>query len=158
MLTSVHNPVPSAAPIRSRIQENFAARLHEQVGVLGWEICRDVDVELSAPIGLHKVALGVASLGSEAQTVLVEILPPKTDSLAEHHRIAALRRLPGLLDLVVVNSRRPLIEVWHRPVGGRWNLQLVDDLESSVRLRSLGVTLHLRDLYRRVSFAPSPLG
>jgi len=155
VVASAHVSLQPASPIRARIQQNFAERLHDQIGVLGWEVSRDPQVPQGGNSRAEQLSLGVAG-GSGGFTLLIEILPPGRDSLAEHQRLASIRTLAGLRELVIVNTTRQLVELWTRSAEGRWNLAMVDDPEGEIRLPSLGVAIPMREIYRRVSFGQRP--
>jgi hypothetical protein len=60
--------------------------------------------------------------------------------------------LPKLNDYPLVSQTKPRIDHFHRRAGGEWVYSLVNNLEESLRLNSVGCVLELTDVYDRIVF------
>lgn len=85
-------------------------------------------------------------------TVLIEVLSQSTESYDRGAKAAQYRRLPSLRELVLVAQDRPHVEVLIRQDNGDWLLHEVGDLDGSVTLSSVSVSLPLREIYDRITF------
>jgi hypothetical protein len=52
----------------------------------------------------------------------------------------------------LVSQTKPRIDHFHRRAGGEWVYSLVNSLEDSLRLDSVGCVLQLTDVYDRIVF------
>ena len=70
--------------------------------------------------------------------------PPEASDRGE--KFAHYRRIPALRDYLLVSQREPRLEVYSRE-GERWVLSEAV-AGGAVKLNSLGVNLHVDDVYR----------
>lgn len=86
-------------------------------------------------------------------TVIVEVLSPATEAFDRGEKWARYQTwLPELSDYVLVSQTKPQVEHFHRHAGGEWLYSLMNGLEDSLRLTSIGCSLRLADVYDRVIF------
>ena len=88
---------------------------------------------------------------------LVEILSPSTEMYDRGVKATLYRDLPSLQELLLIAQDSYEIELYRREADGRWSIAKSTGLEASVELRSIGYTLQLRELYRKV-IAHQPRG
>jgi Uma2 family endonuclease len=97
-------------------------------------------------------------------TVLIEVLSPSTEAFDRGEKFRRYQRwLPTLTDYVLVAQDRPVVNHYTRPVevgaawptGRRWEYMIYEGLEAVVPLERIGCTLTLRDVYARITLAPS---
>ena len=86
-------------------------------------------------------------------SVIIEVLSPATEAFDRGEKWARYQTwLPELTDYVLVSQTKPRIDHFHRGTGGEWVYSLVNSLEESLRLNSVGCVLQLTDVYDRVVF------
>ncbi len=85
--------------------------------------------------------------------VIIEVLSPATEAFDRGEKWARYQTwLPDLTDYLLVSQAKPRIDHFHRRAGGEWVYSLVNDLEESLRLDSIGCVLQLTDVYDRIVF------
>jgi Uma2 family endonuclease len=86
-------------------------------------------------------------------TVIVEVLSPSTQSFDRGDKF---RRYSiwneSLHDYVMAWQTRPRLEHYQRQPGGKWLIEVIEGLESTLGLESIACELRLSDLYDRVEF------
>lgn len=85
-------------------------------------------------------------------TLIVEVLSPSTEEYDRYDKFASYKALESLREYVLIAQHKPRIEVFTRQSDNRWLHTLAQGLESSIPLESIGLTLNLADVYRRVEF------
>lgn len=90
----------------------------------------------------------------EAPILIIEVLSPSTARNDRVEKMNAYQRLPGLREYVIVSQESVRVEVYrHEQAGEVWQCEVFDDPESEVTFQSVGLSLKLADIYRRVKFA-----
>src|SRR5215210_4014875 len=85
--------------------------------------------------------------------VVIEVLSPATEAFDRGEKWARYQTwLPELTDYLLVSQTKPRIDHFHRRAGGEWVYSLVNSLEDSLRLDSVGCVLELTDAYDRIVF------
>jgi len=85
--------------------------------------------------------------------VVIEVLSPTTEAFDRGEKWARYQTwLPELTDYLLVSQTKPRIDHFHRRAGGEWVYSLVNSLEDSLRLDSVGCVLQLTDVYDRIVF------
>lgn len=87
-------------------------------------------------------------------TLVVEVLSPSTAEFDRGGKFIDYQSLDSLKEYVLISQDRPLIEVFTRHTGGKWLYLATQGVEASVVLESIGCTLTLSEVYRRVTFQP----
>lgn len=85
--------------------------------------------------------------------VIIEVLSPATEGFdrgAKFHRYRT--QIPSLTDYVLVSQALPLIEHFRRQTNDEWILSAHGDIETSLQIASINCTLHLSEVYDRVTF------
>src|SRR5215212_3537014 len=86
-------------------------------------------------------------------SVVVEVLSPATEAFDRGEKWARYQTwLPELTDYLLVSQTKPQIDHFHRRAGGEWVYSLVNSLEDSLYLNSVGCVLELIDVYDRIVF------
>jgi Uma2 family endonuclease len=80
--------------------------------------------------------------------VLVEVLSDGTESYDRGEKFEHYKRIPSLVEYVLVSQKEPRIEVWHRD-GASWTRE-EGRAGERVSLRSIGCELVVNDLYRGI--------
>jgi Uma2 family endonuclease len=104
------------------------------------------------------VLCGAASIDDDFEdtlqnpTLIVEVLSPSTEAYDRGDKFADYRRIPSLQEYVLVAQDHPSVEHYLRQ-GEQWLLTAVTDLDAMVTLPTIGCTLPLSEVYRRVQFS-----
>ena len=142
------------------ISGNIFAALHTQLSGTACEVYTG-DMRVRTPTDLLTYPDIVAVCGeprfgdSEFDTLLnpaliVEVLSRSTEAYDRLTKLDHYRTIPSLAEILFVAQDRPHVEHWLRQEDGRWLIEEIEDLDRTLDLPSLGCTLALRTLYRRV--------
>lgn len=85
-------------------------------------------------------------------TVVIEVLSESTEAYDRGDKFARYRLLESLQEYVLIDSRRPVIEIFRRQADG-WLLQPVA-AEDRLHLQSLDFQCSIDDIYEDVTLAP----
>ncbi len=89
-------------------------------------------------------------------TVLVEVLSPTTASYDRLSKSRHYRAIESLQELLLVAQDMPSIERCFRATDGSWSIADVYGLDQQLELTSLGVSIPMAEVYRGVTFPPTP--
>lgn len=78
--------------------------------------------------------------------VIVEVLSPSTEAYDRGEKLSHYKRVPSLIDVVLIAHDRRRIEVWRREEHG-WALEVVED-DGVAHLRAIECTLAIADVFR----------
>jgi Uma2 family endonuclease len=84
--------------------------------------------------------------------LIVEVLSPSTEQYDRAGKFERYQKLDSLQDYVLISQNRPRIELYSRQVDNSWLLRQMTDIDSALELPSVGCTLHLSDVYRKIMF------
>ena len=87
-------------------------------------------------------------------TVLIEVLSESTERYERGQKSAFYRTIPSLQALVLISQDRPLVECFTRHASGGWLLTDARQLDASLVLEPIGISMPLSELYRNVQFDP----
>jgi Uma2 family endonuclease len=90
----------------------------------------------------------------EQPILLVEVLSPSTERIDRTEKLAAYRRIPSLMELVLAEQDIPKLEVFRRATGWASETYLPGD---GFRLESVSLDFTVDDIYRRLKFGEPPL-
>jgi Uma2 family endonuclease len=102
------------------------------------------------------VACGSSRLEDEHQdtllnpVVIVEVLSPSTADYDHSGKWEHYRRIPTLMDYLLLKQDEPCVERYARQAEGLWLFSETSGPDAALRLDSIGCTLALRDVYERV--------
>ncbi|WP_373514568.1 Uma2 family endonuclease [Persicitalea sp.] len=83
--------------------------------------------------------------------IIVEVLSESTGGYDRGEKFQLYRSIPSLEEYVLIDSRRVAVEVFRKGEQEFWSLMSeAYDLESSIELASIGLTLPLSDIYDQV--------
>ncbi len=88
-------------------------------------------------------------------TVIFEILSPSTEMFDRGEKFQQYRLLPSLRDYVLISQTQMLVEHFTRQDDNSWVLRDLSAPEAVLVLASVGCTLRLQDIYRKVVFENS---
>jgi Uma2 family endonuclease len=88
---------------------------------------------------------------------ICEVLSPRTENYDQGEKFLVYQALESFREYLLISQIRPHVTRYQRRPDGQWLRSDIIGLESTVRLDSLGITLPLSQIYRRVNFiAPEP--
>jgi len=85
-------------------------------------------------------------------TVLIEVLSESTETYDRGKKAEFYRMIPSLREYLLIAQDRPYVERYRRQ-GQDWLLTEYRSLDDEISLDSIGCTLSLGAIYRRVDFA-----
>jgi Uma2 family endonuclease len=80
--------------------------------------------------------------------VVVEVLSPSTRNIDRWEKLVNYRRVPSLEEYVIASQTRAELEIYRRAAD--WRQDTVKGFEAFVEIRSLDVTIPLREIYEDV--------
>jgi len=81
--------------------------------------------------------------------IIIEVLSKSTGSYDRGDKFEKYRSISTLIEYILIDSRQIKAEVW-RKEEGIWLLALeTNDLESTIELKSIGLTVSLRNIYNK---------
>jgi Uma2 family endonuclease len=85
--------------------------------------------------------------------LLVEVLSPSTSRTDKVEKFNTYQQIPGLLEYVIVAQDEMKIEIYrHRKAGDPWLGEVRTEAHEQITFESIGLSLSLADIYRRVVF------
>ena len=91
--------------------------------------------------------------------LLVEVLSPSTKRTDKVEKFNAYQQIVGLREYIIVAQDQMRVEVYrHEKAGDVWQGQVFTEAEQEVTLQSVGLTVNLATIYRRVIFPPPTEG
>lgn len=85
-------------------------------------------------------------------TLIVEVLSESTREYDRGTKFNFYKQMPGLREVVLVESEYPRVECYRRAQGDQWMIETYDDLDAIARLESLACDIPLRRIYHKVSW------
>jgi Uma2 family endonuclease len=82
--------------------------------------------------------------------LIIEVSSPGTERIDRSEKLLAYKQVESLKEYVIVSQVRVQVEVFRRGRGDRWSSQVLTDLSDELRLESVGQTLTVAEVYRRV--------
>ncbi|RYF46090.1 MAG: Uma2 family endonuclease [Cytophagaceae bacterium] len=88
--------------------------------------------------------------------LVVEVLSRSTASFDRSGKFLLYEQIPSFQEYVLVEQNYARVESWFRTSEHSWDKTVQTDLNSTIQLRSAGVSLPLAEIYEHVRFATSP--
>ena len=82
--------------------------------------------------------------------LIVEVLSKSTKNYDRSTKFEYYRTLPSFKEYVIIFQTIPKIQTWYKHDENLWRISSAFGLDSSIELLSLGITIDLKDVYRRV--------
>jgi len=80
-------------------------------------------------------------------SVIFEVLSPSTKNYDRGEKFSLYRDIPALKEYVVVDPYAIVIEAWHVNVQGNWELSEYKNVEQTLLLSTLDISIPLKDIY-----------
>ena len=84
--------------------------------------------------------------------LIVEVLSPSTEAYDRGDKFSHYKSIPTFREYLLVAQHRPYVTHLFKDEDGKWIHEEVKDLDSSVRLHSLGCELPMSEIYSGVTF------
>jgi Uma2 family endonuclease len=84
--------------------------------------------------------------------LMVEVLSPSTEAYDRGFKSAQYRAIRSLQEYALVAQAEPRIEVFRRQTSGDWLMSESAGLETSCQFGSIGCSLPLARIYRKIAF------
>lgn len=84
--------------------------------------------------------------------LIVEVTSPTTERIDRHEKLPAYKGIKSVREILLVAQDRVQIEIYRRQTDGTWQTELLTDLNGELQLQSVGLTLQVAQVYRRVKF------
>lgn len=144
--------------ISGSINANLYAQLLEREC---WVYQSDMKVKINRQIYTYPDVVAVCGerqFDDEARTILlnptvvIEVLSPSTEKYDRTNKLQYYHSLESLREYILVSQDAHHIEHYARQPDNKWLLAYLDGLEEVVELESIGCTLTLADVYRKITF------
>lgn len=147
-----------ASDRHNRISINLTAPLDNHLGEGPCEVfVADMKVSVSEFVFYYPDVV-VACDGPNADPyyrkqprLIIEVSSPGTERIDRSEKLLAYKQVKSLKEYVIIAQHRVHVEVFRRRRGDRWSWELLSDLNDELRLESVGLTLALSQVYRRVN-------
>ena len=153
-------PMPGATRTHDRINSQLALLIGQHLSGTKYEAFTANMRVFAAPSGLYtypdlSVALEPQFGDPFGETLinpilLVEILSPGTEAYDRGQKARLYRAIPSLQELLLIAQDSYEVELYRRQPDGAWKLFEAGGLDGSIELASIGYTLPLRELYKKV--------
>ncbi|MGB1286135.1 MAG: Uma2 family endonuclease [Aggregatilineales bacterium] len=87
-------------------------------------------------------------------TVLFEVLSPSTASIDRVQKLDEYQQIPSVQDYLIIAQQEARVLRFQRQSERLWLNITYTELDEAIELTSIGCTLKLSDIYRRVEFEP----
>jgi Uma2 family endonuclease len=84
--------------------------------------------------------------------LIVEVLSDSTRDYGRGAKFGFYKQIPGLQEIVLVESEAAHVECYRRAEGDKWTIDAYDGLDAMARLESVGCDVPLGSLYHKVSW------
>lgn len=84
--------------------------------------------------------------------LIVEVLSESTRDYDRGAKFNFYKQIPTLREYVVVESEHPHVECYRRTEDDKWLIEMVDDLDATLRLESVACDIMLRRIYHKASW------
>ncbi|MES2764375.1 MAG: Uma2 family endonuclease [Bacteroidota bacterium] len=85
-------------------------------------------------------------------TLIIEVLSDSTANYDRREKFALYRQIFTLKEYMLVNQKQPFVEVFFKNDSSEWIYSSTSDLQDSILLKSLDISLPLVEIYERVEF------
>lgn len=84
--------------------------------------------------------------------IIVEVTSHSTEHIDRREKLVSYQRISSVQEYVVVDQYKIYIELHRRQPSGTWITYYFDQSDTEVELQSVGLTLPISEIYRRVRF------
>lgn len=84
--------------------------------------------------------------------LIVEVLSPSTQAYDRLGKFELYKLLPSFQEYVLINTDKHSVETRFQEEPNLWRIKTETDINNSINIRSLGVTISMTDIYEDVVF------
>ncbi len=148
-----------ASDRHNRISINLTSRLDDKLGDGPCEVfMADMKIWVSETVYYYPDVVvacdgpGADEYYRKQPRLIIEVSSPGTEGIDRSEKLLAYKQIKSLKEYVIVSQIRVHVEVFRRGRGDRWSWELLTELSDELRLESVGLTLTVAEVYRRVKF------
>ena len=83
--------------------------------------------------------------------LLVEVLSDSTEQYDRSGKFEQCRKLPSFREYILISQNKPGVEVFFRQDDKHWLMTVTNDMEDTIHLQSLDITLTMREIYEKTA-------
>jgi Uma2 family endonuclease len=87
--------------------------------------------------------------------VIIEVLSPSTEAYDRGDKFTQYRQIEAFEEYILISQDRPNVESWLRQPDGAWSIQNYASLDSSGKVRCLGIEIPMAEIYAGIEW-PAP--
>jgi Uma2 family endonuclease len=114
----------------------------------------------TAPSGLHTYADAIVACGRlevventlTNPVLIAEVLSESTEAYDRGKKLAAYRQIECLSDYLLIDQTQRVVEHFQKEPDGTWRLREYSLREETLAIETIGVTLRMSEIYRKVDF------
>ncbi len=84
--------------------------------------------------------------------VIVEVASGSTRDYDRGEKFMSYRLIPSFQEYILIEQNKPSVESWFRSKPNTWEIEEYTGIDTSLTLRSIGVTISLSDIYENIEF------
>jgi len=84
--------------------------------------------------------------------VIVEVLSKSTLRYDRGEKFILYQNLESFKEYVLIDQNQAHAEIWYRIAMNTWQKTIVSGLDQMVNIRSMGIDLNLKDVYKKIDF------
>ncbi len=84
--------------------------------------------------------------------IVVEVLSKSTKKYDRTGKFDKYKTLESIKDYVLIDPTKCYAEVWHQEKKGYWHETIITDMDASLPLQSVEVSIPMRDIYDNIEF------
>jgi Uma2 family endonuclease len=89
-------------------------------------------------------------------TIVIEVLSDSTERYDRSGKFRKYQTLPSFKDYVLIDQKRPIVDVLHKEGERDWRMKTYIGLEEEIYLKSIDITLKMSDIYKNVENLKDP--
>ncbi len=87
-----------------------------------------------------------------APIFIIEVTSPSTEHIDRREKLLFYQQMPSVQEYAVIDQHRINIELHRRQANGTWITYYFDASDDVIEFQSVGLTLPITEIYRRVRF------
>ncbi len=144
-----------ASDRHNRLSLNVASRLSDHLGagpcqvfISDMKIMADDRVYYYPDVTVTCGPPGADPYFRTQPVLIVEVTSPGAERIDSNEKLFAYKRIPSLLEYVLISQDQMLVQIHRRVERDRWEIETLSEPLAKLRLESVGLTLGLDDIYR----------
>ena len=90
-----------------------------------------------------------------APILIIEVTSPSTAHIDRREKLLFYQQMPSVQEYAVIDQHRMNVELHRRQPSGTWITYYFDVSDDEIEFQSVGLTLPITEIYRRVRFEPN---